>query len=182
MNRRNFVTHVTAVGVGSLMALPHLSYSKSIKHTDSRGFHHLISSSELKKVKLSEPLQTFLVELRSEGFDQFSEDVLQYGKNYLLSAKKSGILFSQSGHLFIIKTLLGFDHVFISEAQLAQLDELMYSYVEGIKLQDYSMNSADFLLPHKILDRNKSNISYTNKYGNKINFKRSNRITKIFIS
>ena len=182
MDRRGFVANATAVSIGSVFILPSISYGKSIKHTDSRGFQHLKNTSNLKEEKIPATLQSYLVDLKKFGFIDFSAYSFSYGQNYLLSAKKSGLIFSQSGHLFITKTLLGFDHVFINETQLAQLDELMYSYVEGIKLQDYSMNSTDFLLPHKILDRNKSNVSYANKYGNKINFKRSNRITKIFIS
>ena len=181
MKRRNFVRQSSLVGLASLFTIPLVDYS-SIQFSKSRGFKNMLNTSNLNKSSISNKLNIYLESLKGRGFKNMSSEAYTYNGHALLSTEKKGTLFTKKGMLFITAGLMGYKYVFLEDIHLNELDELMYSYVKGMKENNKEVNTADFLLPHKIVDNYKYVVSYINKFGNRIDFKRTNNKTRILIS
>ncbi len=181
MKRRNFVRQSSLFGIASLFTIPMVGIG-STRLKGTRGFKNLAQLSNLKEISSLHRFEKYITALKQNGFTQIADNGYSYNSNVLLHAEKSGSIFPKKGILFVTSSLTGFDHLFIEEKHLGELDEMIYSFTEGVKENGKFVDAADYLLPNKVLKKNNSEIRYANKFGDEFSIKRINKKTKIFIS
>ena len=177
MNRRQFVSQSCLLSISTIGLPSVLSASSSLSIKNS-SFKSLCLNGQLKKIQISDDLKNTLINLTQGGTYTNIGSAYQYDDNLMVEVESENLLFNEKGFLFITSDK---NHLFISENNLVELDELLNNYLLRLQEQNIKASVTEVMLPYQIQKSNDTVFSFKNKFGNeiKLKVKRKNRFITI---